>query len=213
MSRVRVGVLASGGGTNLQALIDATQDPAFPAEIVVVLSDRRDAGALARAERAGIEARWLPRGGGRAAHEAAIVAALRAQAVAWVALAGYMRIVGDGLLDAFPGKVLNIHPSLLPAFPGLHAQRQALEHGVRVAGATVHLVDAGTDTGAILVQGAVPVLPEDDEATLAARILTVEHRIYPLALRWVTEGRLVGVEGRRAVWRLPEGAAPFVFGA
>lgn len=194
---VRVGVLISGGGTNLQALLDACEAPGFPARVAVVVSNRKDAFGLERARRGCVPGLWLPQKGlERADYDRAMVALLREHAVDWVCLAGFMRIVTPVLLGAFPDRVLNIHPSLLPAFPGLHAQRQALEAGCRVSGATVHLVDEGTDTGPILIQGVVPVLPQDTEDTLAARILSVEHRIYPLALRWAAEGR-VRLEGRR----------------
>jgi phosphoribosylglycinamide formyltransferase-1 len=212
MSRVRFGVLASGSGTNLQALLDATVDRSFPAEIGVVISDRRHAFALERAREAGVPAVHVPRRPhpSREAHDAAVVAALRAHDVQWVALAGYMRLITSTFLEAFPQRVLNIHPALLPAFPGLHAQRQALEAGVRIAGATVHFVDDGMDTGPVVIQGAVPVLPTDDEAALGARILSVEHVIYPRAVRWAAEGRL-HVEADRV--RVEGGGDAAVFGA
>lgn len=209
--RTPVGVLASGSGTNLQALLDATADPAHPARIAVVLSDRADAYALERARAAGVPAIHVPRSRDRAEHDGRMVAHLRAHGVEWVCLAGYMRIVTSALLSAFPWRVLNIHPALLPAFPGLHAQEQALRAGVRITGCTVHLVDEGTDTGPILVQAAVPVLPEDDLAALSARILRQEHVIYPLALRWAAEGRVSVVDGRLRL-ALPPGASPAVFG-
>ncbi len=197
--KVPVGVLVSGSGSNLQALIDACADPAYPAQIAVVVSDRSAAFGLERARHAGIPAVHLGArsfGGDRDAYDAALAGVLEAHGAEWVCLAGFMRIVGPCLLARFPWRVLNIHPSLLPAFPGLHAQRQALEHGVRVAGATVHLVDGGMDTGPIVAQAAVPVYESDDEDALSKRILAEEHRIYPLALRLAAEGRL-GVDGRR----------------
>ena len=145
----------------------------------------------------------------RAAYDEALVAALRRHGVQWVCLAGFMKLVGPAMLAAFPGRILNIHPALLPAFPGLHGPRQALAAGVRIAGATVHLVDEGMDTGPIVVQGAVPVRADDDEASLAARILhQVEHRVYPLALRWAVEGRLSVHAG---VVRVDGVAAPSLF--
>lgn len=197
MSRVRVGVLISGSGSNLQAILDATAAPDHPAEVALVLSNRADAFGLERARRAGVPAEVLShRGLGREAYDGLLVERLRAASVQWVCLAGFMRIVTPVLLGAFPGRVLNIHPALLPSFPGLHGQAQAFEAGVRVAGATVHLVDEGTDTGPIVAQGVVPVLPGDDADSLAARILTVEHRLYPMALRWAVEGRL-HVEGHK----------------
>jgi phosphoribosylglycinamide formyltransferase-1 len=197
VTRVPVGVLISGSGTNLGALLAATQAPDHPARIAVVISNRPDAGGLERARVAGVPAEVAPHRAhaDRHAYDTHLAARLQAHGVRWVCLAGFMRIVGPALIDAFEGRVLNVHPALLPAFPGLHAQRQALEHGVKVAGATVHLVDSGTDTGPIVAQEAVPVLPHDDEAALSARILAVEHRIYPAALRWAVEGRL-RVEGR-----------------
>jgi phosphoribosylglycinamide formyltransferase-1 len=206
---VRVGVCASGSGTNFQALLDA-RGPDFP-EIAVLVCDRRAAGARERASRAGIPEVYLPAAGrSREEYDASLVAALRDHGVDVVALAGFMRLVTPILLDAFPWRVVNIHPSLLPAFPGLHAQQQAFDHGVRVAGATVHLVDTGCDTGPILVQGAVPVLPNDDATSLQQRILQVEHRIYPMALRMVTDGR-VRVVGRRAIIDLLPGEQTWIW--
>lgn len=196
MSRVPVGVLISGRGSNLQALIDAAAGPAYPARVAVVVADRADAAGLERARSAGIPALCVPsRGRPRPEFEAALVSTLRDHGAEWVALAGFMRLLGSVFLDAFPGRVLNIHPSLLPAFRGLRAPAQALAAGVRIAGATVHRVTAGLDDGPILAQGAVPVLADDSEATLAARILAVEHEIYPAALAAVVraqDGRLDG---------------------
>jgi len=201
--RQPVAVLISGSGTNLQALIDAVSAPDYPAEIRVVISNRRDAFGLQRARDAGIEALWIPhRGRSRAAFEADLLEALSERSVSWVALAGFMRLLSEAFLSAYAGRILNIHPALLPAFPGVHGARQAVEYGVRIAGATVHFVDAGTDTGPIILQGAVPVLPDDDDDTLAARILTIEHQLYPRALALATSGRL-RIEGRRV--RLPDG--------
>lgn len=197
-ARLRVGVLASGRGSNFKSMAAAASEGRIPAEIVLLLSDRREAGALEIARAHGIAAEVVePREHpGREAHDKALVDRLEARRVGLVCLAGYMRILGAAFVEHFRGRLLNIHPSLLPAFPGLHAQRQALEHGVTLAGATVHFVDEGTDTGPIVLQASVPVLPDDTEATLAARILAVEHRIYPEAIRLFAEGRL-RVEGRR----------------
>lgn len=197
MKRVRVGVLVSGSGSNLAALIAACQGDDFPAELVVVVSNVPTAYALERAKAARIPVEVIPHQGygDRAAFEAELLAKLSAHQVEVVCLAGFMRVLGAGFLSAFPHRVLNIHPSLLPAFPGLQGPRQALAYGAKIAGCTVHLVDAGVDTGPILIQAAVPVLFGDDEAKLAARILAEEHRIYPLALRWLCEGR-VKVQGR-----------------
>lgn len=195
--KLPVGVLVSGSGTNLQALLDACGQPDFPARIAVVLSNNPVAFALERARRAGVPAQVLePRSfPDREAFDAALAQALEHHRVELVCLAGFMRLLGPAFLRRFPGRVLNIHPALLPAFPGLHAPRQALAHGVRLSGCTVHFVDEGTDTGPIIAQAAVPVLPGDDEAALARRIQAEEHRLYPLVLRWVAEGR-VRLEGR-----------------
>ncbi|MBI3182117.1 MAG: phosphoribosylglycinamide formyltransferase [Myxococcales bacterium] len=198
-ARVRAGVLVSGGGTNLQALIDACAAPGFPAEIAVVISNVAEAFALERARKAGIATAVIDHKAfpSRDEFEAALVARLREHRADLVCLAGFMRLLGGTFLRQFPSRVLNIHPALLPAFPGLHGPRQALDYGVKIAGCTVHLVDEGTDTGPVVAQAAVPVLADDDEAKLAARILAEEHRLYPLALRWVAEGRLT-IEGRKA---------------
>jgi phosphoribosylglycinamide formyltransferase-1 len=186
----RLAVLVSGRGSNLQSIIDAIDRGALDATISVVVSNRADAAALLRAREAGIEAIWLnPRDyPDRDAYDRAIVDHLKARDVGLVCLAGFMRLVGPPLLEAFQDRVLNIHPSLLPAFPGLDAQRQALEHGVRVSGATVHLVTADLDGGPIVLQSAVPVLDDDTVDTLSARILVEEHKIYPEAIRVVLDG-------------------------
>lgn len=203
--RVPVGVLLSGRGTNLQALLDACAQPGFPARVAVVLSNRRDAGGLQRARDAGVPATWIPhRGKARADHEAELVAALEAHGCRWVCCAGYLRVLTPAFLDAFPGRVLNIHPSLLPAFPGLRGPDQARAHGARIAGATVHLVTPGMDEGPIVCQGACPVLPQDTDEALAARILRLEHQLYPRALRWAVEGRL-SLDGRAVSVDLPPG--------
>lgn len=210
IARVPVGVLVSGRGSNLQALLDAAADPTFPAEIVRVVSNVPGVYALERAAAAGVPTAVVPsKGRPREAFEADLLAALGP--VQWVCLAGFMRVLTPTFLDAHPGRVLNIHPALLPAFPGTHGPAQALAYGATVAGATVHLVDAGVDTGPILVQGTAPVLDDDTEDTLAARILAVEHRIYPMALRWAAEGR-VRVEGRRARVDLAPGASRCITG-
>ena len=197
-SRLAVGVLVSGRGSNLQALLDACAAPNFPARVVVVISDREKAPALERARAAGVEALWLnPKEFvSREEFDAALVRELDKRQVGLVCNAGFMRILSRVYVDAFAGRALNIHPSLLPAFPGLHAQRQALEHGVKVAGATVHFVDESLDSGPIVLQAAVPVLPGDTEETLSARILVEEHRALPEAVRLLAEGRL-RVDGRR----------------
>ena len=199
MSRpLAVGVLASGRGSNLQALLDAGARPGYPARVVIVIADREEAPALARAAAAGVAAVFLnPKDyGDRAAYDAALSARLQAAGVELVCLAGFMRLLGPAFVRAWHGRVMNIHPALLPAFPGLHAQRQALDYGVKITGATVHFVDEGVDTGPIILQAAVPVEPDDTEETLSARILVEEHRLYPEAVRLFAEGRLV-IEGRR----------------
>ncbi|OLD97755.1 MAG: phosphoribosylglycinamide formyltransferase [Candidatus Rokubacteria bacterium 13_1_20CM_4_68_9] len=199
MSRLlRVGVLASGRGSNLQALLDAGSRADYPARVVVVVSDREDARALARARAAGVSSLFVnPKDhGDRAAYDAVLTKTLEHHKVGLVCLAGFMRILSPVFVRAWQGRLMNIHPSLLPAFPGLHAQRQALDHGVRITGATVHFVDEGVDTGPIVLQAAVPVEATDTEETLAARILIEEHRIYPEAVRLFAEGRL-HVTGRQ----------------
>ena len=197
-SRPRLGVLISGRGSNLQSIIDAIAGGAINASIGVVISNRADAHGLQRARDAGIEALSLsPREfADRDAYDRALADLLLARRVALVCLAGFMRLVGQPLLDAFPNRILNIHPSLLPAFPGLEAQRQALEYGAQVTGATVHLVTSDLDGGPIVTQAAVPVLPDDTVDTLSARVLVQEHRIYPDAIKIVLGGRWQ-VAGRR----------------
>lgn len=200
---MNVGVLVSGSGTNLQAILDAgARGQLGGARVVVVVSNVAGARALERAKAAGVATEVLPHKqfGSREEFDRALVATLRRHGVELVALAGFMRIVTATLLDAFPARVLNIHPSLLPAFPGVHAQKQALDHGVRWTGCTVHFVDGGCDTGPIVMQAPVPVLAGDDEATLAARILVEEHKLYPAAIRAVAEGR-VTIDGRRVTIR------------
>jgi phosphoribosylglycinamide formyltransferase-1 len=197
-----IAVLVSGRGSNLQSIIDAVAHGRLDARVAGVISNRATAFGLERARAAGIEALHIdPREySGRDAYDAAIVAALSARRVELVCLAGFMRVVGPVLLDAFPDRILNIHPSLLPSFPGLHAQRQALEHGVRVSGATVHLVTRELDDGPIVLQAGVPVLEGDTVEMLSERILVEEHRIYPAAIQLVLEGQW-RLDGRRFVSR------------
>ncbi len=195
----RLGVLLSGRGSNLLALHEAMARGGVPASIVLVVSDVETAPGLARARALGLPAVAVPheRGRGRAEHEGKVLAALTQAEVEWVCLAGYMRVLSPAFVARYPRRILNIHPSLLPAFPGLEAQRQAIEHGARVSGCTVHLVDESLDNGPIVVQRSVPVLDGDDAARLAERILAEEHRAYPEALRrlltetWRLEGRRV----------------------
>jgi phosphoribosylglycinamide formyltransferase-1 len=198
----RIAVLVSGRGSNLQALIDAQQRGELGGEIVLVFSNVATAAALARARAAGIPTEWRDhRGRPREEFDGEVVALLRDREVDLVCLAGYMRLLSPVFVRAFRGRILNVHPALLPAFPGQDAQRQALEHGVKVSGATVHIVDEGLDSGPIVAQEAVRVLSSDTAESLAERILHVEHRLYPRAVRdlllgrWRVEGRRVIVEG------------------
>ncbi len=193
---VAVGVLSSGSGTNLQALLDADLGPARIARVIVNVPGAK---AIDRARGADVPVRVIDHKEqpSRAAFDAEVVRQLRADGVQWVAFAGFMRLVTPAFLDAFPGRVVNIHPSLLPAFPGVDAQRQAFEAGVCITGCTVHLVDAGMDSGPILAQTAVPVLDGDDVHALRGRILAAEHDLFPRVLRALAEGRLQ-LDGRRA---------------
>lgn len=196
----RLGVLISGRGSNLQALIDAVADSRLDASIEVVISNREGAAGLERARAAGIEALVISHRAfaSRDDYDRALVRELQVRNVGLVCLAGFMRLVGAELITAFPNRILNIHPSLLPAFPGLDAQRQAIEHGVKVSGVTVHLVTAELDGGPIVVQRAVLVRPDDTAASLAARILEEEHRAYPEAVQIMLDG-IWRLDGRRFV--------------
>jgi phosphoribosylglycinamide formyltransferase-1 len=198
---MKTGVLASGGGTNLQSLIDNWQKGTLaPAELAVVGVNISGAQALERATKAGIPTFVLSHKSfaSREDFDRALVAELRGRGIELVVLAGFMRVLTPAFLDAFPSRVVNIHPALLPAFPGTHGQKQALDYGVKLSGCTVHFVDAGTDTGPIIAQTAVPVLPDDDEDSLRARILAEEHRILPAVVSAVAAGR-VTVQGRRVI--------------
>ena len=197
----RVGVLLSGRGSNFLALHDATLRGELPAEIVLVASNVAAAPGLARGRERGLPAVAVPHRDepDRASHEAKLIAALRGAEVDWVCLAGYMRLLSPAFVAAFPRRILNIHPSLLPCFPGVDAQAQALAHGVKLTGCTVHLVDEGLDSGPIVVQRAVPVLDGDSPETLAARILEQEHVAYPEALRSLLT-RPWEIRGRRLVF-------------
>jgi phosphoribosylglycinamide formyltransferase-1 len=196
--KLRLGVLISGRGSNLQALIDASRDRAYPAEIVLVISNRADAGGLARAESAGIATKVIPHAGfpNREAFDGALDEALRAADVGLVCLAGFMRLLSAGFAERWHDRLVNIHPSLLPAFKGLDAHAQAIAAGVRLSGCTVHFVRPAMDAGPIIVQAAVPVAEDDDEDRLATRILEAEHACYPLAVRLIAEGRVQVTEGR-----------------
>jgi phosphoribosylglycinamide formyltransferase-1 len=194
----RIGVLISGRGSNLQALIDAIGDGRLAATIAVVISNDASAGGLERARAAGIEAIAISHRGwtSRDDYDRALARELKARNVSLVCLAGFMRVIGAPLLDAFPNAIVNIHPSLLPAFPGVDAQRQALEHGVKVSGVTVHLASGELDAGPIVLQRAVPVRDDDTRATLAARILVEEHRLLPEAIQLLLDGGW-RIDGRR----------------
>ncbi|HEY2516227.1 MAG TPA: phosphoribosylglycinamide formyltransferase [Polyangiaceae bacterium] len=203
---ITLGVLVSGSGTNLQAILDAVAAGTLDAKVAVVVSNVAGAKALARAEKSGVPTVLLDHKGfvDRASFDAQLVEELRRRAVDYVVLAGFMRLLTPAFLDAFPMRVLNVHPGLLPAFPGVDAQAQALRYGVRVSGCTVHFVDSGTDTGPIVAQAVVPVLPGDDEDALRARILAEEHRLLPRVLQWCAEGRVKvsaprGAAGRHRV--------------
>jgi len=201
---VRLGVLLSGRGSNLQAIIDAIEGGALSAEIAVVVSNKREAAGLERARKHGVPGVWLDpkpfagRPDSREAYDRAILDVLRKYEVDLVLLAGYMKIVTAVLVAAYENRMMNIHPSLLPSFPGLDVQQKAIEHGCKIAGCTVHFVTEGVDEGPIIVQAAVPIVEGDTADALAARILEQEHRIYPHAIQLYAEGRL-RVEGRRVM--------------
>jgi len=198
--RLKIAVLASGRGSNFKALAEACREKGFPAEVALLIVDNPDAGALRTAGSLGIESVIVDCGPKRGLmtpeSSERMVALCRDHGVGLVCLAGFMRIVKGRLLDEYSGSMINIHPALLPSFKGLHGQAQALEYGVRYSGCTVHFVDKGVDTGAIILQSVVPVKQDDTEETLSERILKEEHRIYPEAVRIVAEGR-VRIEGRR----------------
>ncbi len=205
----RVAVLASSRGSNFQAVIDAVQAGVIPAVLAGLITDNPSALAITRAREAGVPVFIVDYAShpSREAYEQALAGVMRAVSADLYVLAGYMRILGAGIVREFHGRILNIHPALLPGFPGLHAQRQALEYGVKVSGCTVHLVDEGVDSGPIIVQACVPVHESDDEDSLAERILAEEHRCLPLAIRLFCEDRLV-VEGRRVTVRDAPGTLP-----
>jgi phosphoribosylglycinamide formyltransferase-1 len=199
VARLKVGILISGRGSNMLALIEACRAPGFPAEIALVLSNEKDAAGLARAAAAGIATRVVdhrPFGKDRPRFERALTAALEEHGTELICLAGFMRMLTGGFVDRWQDRLINIHPSLLPAFRGLDTHRRALEAGVRLHGCTVHFVRAAMDEGPIIVQAAVPVLGGDDEARLAARVLAAEHRCYPLALKLFADRRLRVVNER-----------------
>jgi phosphoribosylglycinamide formyltransferase 1 len=204
--KFRIGVLGSGKGSNFVAIADACRGGAVPADVALVLSDVADAGILERASERGLPARFLPPGKFRTRlddeAEQAYIAALREAQVDLVVLAGFMRVLKAALLEAFAGRIINIHPSLLPAFPGLEAWKQALAHGVKVTGCTVHFVDAGVDAGPIIGQQIVPVLDDDTPETLHRRIQGAEHSLYPPCVAALARGEIT-VHGRLVSWRRP----------
>jgi phosphoribosylglycinamide formyltransferase-1 len=213
MARKRVAVLISGRGSNMAALIEATQSPAYPAEIWLVVSNRPDAAGLDHARAAGIATTIVDHtsyGNDRVAFEQALQAVLESARIELVCLAGFMRLLTDGFVTAWTDRMINIHPSLLPAFKGLHTHARALAAGVRIAGCTVHFVRPATDEGPIILQAAVPVLPDDTADALAARVLLAEHRCYPAAVRWIAEGRLRVVDGRVVIDGAAAAAAPLL---
>jgi len=192
MAKARVAVLISGSGTNLQALIDSARDPAYPAQIVLVISNRPGAFGLTRAQNAGIEALVLDHKGfpTRADFDAALDQALRARDIELVCMAGFMRLLTPGFVEKWANKLINVHPALLPAFPGLDVQQRAIDAGVRFSGCTVHFVTAEMDAGPILVQAVVPILGDDTADSLSDRIRVQEHKAFPLALKLVAQGRV-----------------------
>ena len=208
MGVLRLGVLVSGGGSNLQAILDRIAEGRLPAEVAVVISNVPGVLALERAAKHGVPGAVIPHGDypSREAFENAIVGVLAEHRVDLVVLAGFMRLLSGPVLDAYPQRVMNIHPALLPSFPGTHVWKAEVDHGVKFAGCTVHFVDRGMDTGPIVIQAVVPVLDDDDADTLAARILRQEHRIYSRAIQLYAEGRL-RIVGRRVLCDPPEAPA------
>jgi len=195
----KLGILLSGRGSNFEAIADSIQAGRLPAEIAIVISNRADAPGLEAARRRGLNAKLIPsKGRQREEHDAEVIAALKDARVDWICLAGYMRLLSPEFIRAFPNRILNIHPSLLPAFPGLQAQKQAIEHGAKVSGCTVHFVDETLDNGPVILQNTVPIREGHDEHSLAARILEQEHIAYTEALRLLLSGE-VEVQGRKVV--------------
>ena len=198
--QLRIGVLASGSGSNLQTIIDRCKEGKLNAEIALVISNNPDAKALERAENANIPSRCINHRHypSREDFDVAVVKALQSYNVQLVVLAGFMRIITETFINAFPNRVINIHPALLPAFPGLNVQQQAIDYGARFSGCTVHFVDGGVDTGPIIIQAVVPIMPDDTAEILSQRILEQEHQIYPRAIQLIAENR-VHILGRRVV--------------
>jgi phosphoribosylglycinamide formyltransferase-1 len=208
MGKLKVGILISGRGSNMAALIEAARDPSYPAEIACVVSNVASAAGLEIAKKAGIAATAIPHKNfpDRESFDRAVSAELEEHRVGLVALAGFMRIQSPWFSAHWAARIINIHPSLLPAFKGLHVQQQAIDAGARVSGCTVHFVTPELDSGPIIAQAAVPVLPDDTAGTLAARILRQEHRLYPLVVRWFAEGRVRLEAGKVEVDGVPQGA-------
>jgi phosphoribosylglycinamide formyltransferase-1 len=208
MAKLKVGILISGRGSNMAALIEAARAADYPAEIALVVSNVADAPGLALAQKAGVPTAVVPHRGqlDRETFDRAVSAELEHRGVELVVLAGFMRIFSPWFPTRWAGRLINIHPSLLPSFKGLHVQQQAIDAGVRLSGCTVHFVIPDLDAGPIIAQAAVPVLPDDTEATLSARILRQEHRLYPMVVRWSAEGRISLSGTKVAVAGLPEGA-------
>jgi phosphoribosylglycinamide formyltransferase 1 len=196
--KVRIAVLVSGWGTNLQAVIDGCENGSINAEVVLVVTNKTEAGAITRCEKANVPWKFVDHRiyKTREAFDEKLIEILKAAKVDLVLLAGFMRILTESFIDAFPGAIMNIHPALLPSFPGLHAARQALEYGARFSGCTVHFVDKGVDSGPVILQSVVPVVEDDSEETLQARIQEQEHKIYPAAVQLFAENRLK-IEGRK----------------
>ena len=208
MAKLKVGVLISGRGSNMAALIEAAKQPEYPAEIACVVSNVASAGGIATAKAAGIATAVIPHKDypDRETFDKAVSAELEKHGVGLLAMAGFMRVQSPWFPTHWAGRIINIHPSLLPAFKGLHVQQQALDAGVRLSGCTVHFVTPDLDSGPIIAQAAVPILPGDTADTLAARILRQEHRLYPMVVRWFAEGRIAGTGGRVEVKGVEPGA-------
>lgn len=211
MAHLRLGILISGRGSNLQALIDACSQADFPADIALVISNEPEVYGLARAEKAGLTAATIShRGRSRESFEAEIEQALHTAQVDLICLAGFMRILTPAFVERWLGRIINIHPSLLPAFKGLHVHEQAISAGVRISGCTVHYVVPQMDSGPIIIQAAVPVLPNDNPSKLAERILIAEHQIYPQAVRWIAEGRVELKNGQAITAASPLPSQPLI---
>lgn len=209
--KLRLGVLASGGGTNLQSIIDRCNQGSLDAEISLVISNNPGAGALTRATQAGIKTICINHRqfDNRESFDHAVIATLQEAEIELVVLAGFMRIISALFLQAFPQKIINIHPSLLPSFPGLHVQQKALDYGAKFSGCTVHFVDDGVDTGPIIIQAAVPIHADDSEQSLADRILEQEHKIYPQAIQWIAEERVEIINRRVKITETETAAVTF----